>query len=209
MGVEGGKPLEMLRTISVDSWGVGLYSATVNDVTLEFDQSLSTSYQDRIVFVDPQVPWLYMPAPDYEVVKAKVKEIYGSAATCDSRRCFFFQTCDKIETDKFKIKLRLFDYTGHTVDLELKNESIFVPGAVIGRDTRCYMSLFSKDVSDTDLTWLLGNIVLADYYSVFDATPTVEREKDYVQMGIGLQNPETLIPEFNRPDSGEGTDNEN
>lgn len=44
MGVEGGKPLEMLRTVSSDTWGVGLYSATVNDVTLEFDQDVSTSY---------------------------------------------------------------------------------------------------------------------------------------------------------------------
>lgn len=105
--------------------------------------------------------------------------------------------------------MRLFDATGNTVDLELKNDSIFVPGAVIGRDTRCYMTLFSKSVEDSDLTWLLGNIVLADYYSVFDASPNTERGKDYVQVGLGLQNPETLIPEFNRPEEEEDNSGDN
>lgn len=59
--IREGNELTMLRTVAIDSWGVSLYSSTINGETVWF----SDAAYDRIVYVDPQVPWLYIPPGDF------------------------------------------------------------------------------------------------------------------------------------------------
>jgi hypothetical protein len=44
-----------------------------------------------------------------------------------------------------------------------------------------------ENEKDSDKLLLIGNIFMEDYYIVYDMSP-LEKGKDYIQVGIGLQN---------------------
>jgi hypothetical protein len=43
------------------------------------------------------------------------------------------------------------------------------------------------------MTVFIGNIFLKHYYLVFDASP-LEKDDEYIQVGIGLRNYDNYIP---------------
>lgn len=56
---------------------------------------------------------------------------------------------------------------------------------MIGGNT-CFIPIFGqKSLVDQ---WFLGNIVMSEYYTVFDMTP-IDEGKDYVRVGIAKANP--------------------
>jgi len=52
----------------------------------------------------------------------------------------------------------------------------------------CVLSVFRQSQGRKD-AWYLGNIVLANYYMVFDTTPQAEYGQDFIQVGFAPLNP--------------------
>lgn len=60
-----------------------------------------------------------------------------------------------------------------------------------GLSTQCYLGIFQSKEIEQD-TWYLGNILMEDYYVVYDATPADEQGLDYIQLGLA-RSVDTLI----------------
>lgn len=45
-------------------------------------------------------------------------------------------------------------------------------------------------------TWYVGNVFFAGRYLIFDQTPKTEHGKDYIQIGIGEEDPDADIGEI-------------
>merc|ERR1711998_152620 len=70
---------------------------------------------------------------------------------------------------------------------------VLVTGTAFGDSPNtCYLSIFKSKKAD-QTTWYLGNLFMTEYYVVYDATPKDERGENYIQMGLGRQNPEQLL----------------
>lgn len=67
---------------------------------------------------------------------------------------------------------------------------MLIPGNKLG-DTinTCYIGIFKSSEIKQD-TWYIGNVVMKDYYAVFDLTPADDEaggKADFIQFGIGMK----------------------
>jgi len=63
-----------------------------------------------------------------------------------------------------------------------------------GNQDECYVPVFSnkrQKGSDVNLVYV-GNLFLQSYYMVYDMSP-LEKNLDYIQIGIGLRNWEAYV----------------
>lgn len=71
---------------------------------------------------------------------------------------------------------------GRTLGLDLKSDS-------------CYFAVF-RAMNGYPTTWYVGNVFFSGRYIVFDQTPKTEHNKDYIQIGIGEEDPDADIGEI-------------
>ena len=57
----------------------------------------------------------------------------------------------------------------------------------------CYVGVFRSQVETQQNIWYLGNIVMNQFYMVFDASPYHTQNLDFFQVGIAPRNPVNLI----------------
>jgi hypothetical protein len=77
-------------------------------------------------------------------------------------------------------------------ELKLAASTFLVPGEQVGLSAgRCAIAAFKQTQGRQD-AWYLGNIILADYYMVFDMTPQSEHGEGFVQIGFAQMNPAGL-----------------
>ncbi len=59
-------------------------------------------------------------------------------------------------------------------------ENLFISGSKLGdTDLTCYLPIFKASDDNLD-TWILGNLIMQDYYVVFDMTPFDERNETFI-----------------------------
>ena len=59
-------------------------------------------------------------------------------------------------------------------------ENLFISGSKLGdTDLTCYLPIFKASDDNSD-TWILGNLIMQDYYVVFDMTPFDERNETFI-----------------------------
>ena len=128
----------------------------------------------------------------------QIEAVYGSKI-CDRENniCKIDKICSAIPRDEndFHISFELVDDIS-TYKFELNYNSFFNAGIFFGDSVNtCYVVVFKHGAEDMntvdyDLV-LIGNIFMKDYYVVYDMSP-LEKGKDYIQVGIGLQNTKQL-----------------
>lgn len=93
------------------------------------------------------------------------------------------------------MKIRLFD-ASQSVYYEIDGKDMLIPAKDLGDRTsnNCYVGVFRSMNADQQ-TWYLGNLFMNKYYVVYDMTPYDEHGKDYIQVGIALQNTQQIIGE--------------
>jgi hypothetical protein len=70
----------------------------------------------------------------------------------------------------------------YRIDMDQRN--LLVPGNHMGgTSNQCYFAIFESKEIEQD-QWYFGNILMEDYYIVYDSTPADERGEDFVQLGI-------------------------
>lgn len=77
--------------------------------------------------------------------------------------------------------------------LEIGGDKLFIPGEHVGLSAdRCVLGIFKQEGARQD-AWYLGNLILGDYYLVFDMTPLTEHDQDFIQVGFARMNPAGLV----------------
>ena len=76
----------------------------------------------------------------------------------------------------------LKDEDGVAFTMNKNFEDMLIDGARIGKTAGyCYLAVFKSEEVDT---WYFGNMMMEDYYVVFDATSADENNQDYIMFGI-------------------------
>lgn len=76
----------------------------------------------------------------------------------------------------------LKDEDGVAFTMNKNYEDMLIDGSFIGKTAgSCYLAVFKSEEVDT---WYYGNLMMEDYYTVFDATSADENNQDYIMFGI-------------------------
>jgi len=146
----------------------------------------------------PQLPYIYLPESLYNKAVDQIEAIYGSKiCDRDNNICKIEKKCSEVpRTNDFHISFDLKDDIS-SYTFELDYDAFFNSGFFFGDATgsSCHVAIFKHNAEDMntvdyDLV-LIGNIFMKKYYVVYDMSP-LEKGKDYIQVGVGLQNDEFL-----------------
>ncbi len=76
--------------------------------------------------------------------------------------------------------------------IDIPSTKLFIRGEDIDYSSdRCYLSIFGQEQGKQD-AWYIGNIILSEFYLVFDMTYYDNRMTDYLQVGMAPTNPNGL-----------------
>lgn len=80
------------------------------------------------------------------------------------------------------IATQIGDNDGGAFTITNSVEDLLIDGKYIGETAgECFLAVFKSEDVDT---WYFGNMVMKNYYSVFDATAADENKEDYIVFGI-------------------------
>ena len=141
----------------------------------------------KTVFINPEVPYIYLPHSDYNMLMTILKGLYGDTIDCTSDHCKFHQTCDNVD-----LKNGIFNFTlkdsVNEFTFDLGKEYLLIDGHIFNEDNTCYYAIFKHMNDELISDWYIGNIFMDKYYIVYDMTPVEEFDKDYNQIGFGLKS---------------------
>ena len=117
------------------------------------------------------------------------------ASQCDDQACFIRKPCGEVNAfmaehqHYIRIEIPLTDSDGAEFVVAVGHERLFVDGDQISSRwaDRCYLTVFPNNIDSSQDNIYLGNIFLASYYVVYDATPADEHGWDFLQVGIAPQ----------------------
>ena len=192
-GIEGEdvNNLKFLKTRKSDTWSIEMQSSDIAGTSI-FAQGASSS---RYAQLELAYPYIHVPISDFTKIAAAFNKLYGTKKNpvCNTvtMNCLFTKPCDEVPIiEGGYLQVNLTDSDGKVVKIELDRKSQFLAGnhineTLLGENT-CFIPVFGqKSLVDQ---WYLGNIVLSEYYTVFDMTP-VDNGEDYIRVGIAKANP--------------------
>jgi len=135
---------------------------------------------------------MYIPAEDFSgYVTAALRTFSSDGVVCTADYCFFNKRCSDVDGSAIREKqmqVGIFYPGRRAFYLKIEGDKLFIPGDEVGMPAdRCVLSVFRQTRGRKD-AWYLGNIVLADYYIVFDLTPQAEYGQDFIQVGFAPIN---------------------
>lgn len=141
---------------------------------------------------------MYVPGEDWPGVRRATAAAFKSdGVVCGSQYCFFENRCEWLDGGSLRQKTLtialISEVAPHgTVRLEIGGDKLFIPGEHVGLSSdRCVLGVFKQADARQD-AWYLGNLILGDYYLVFDMTPLTEHNRDFIQVGFAPMNPAGL-----------------
>ena len=138
---------------------------------------------------EPAFPYVYMPVGDYmrwmTTISTQYKDKQINCNPLSGTKCYFANSCDHVrnfvQMKPQKFELGDSNTGSFTVTMDLSK--LLIPGQNVGgKIGQCYIGMFSSKSIEMD-TWYIGNIVMEEYYVVYDATPA-EQGQDWIQLGI-------------------------
>ena len=135
---------------------------------------------------------MYIPAEDFSgYVTAALRTFSSDGVICTTDYCFFDKRCSDVDGSAIRekqMRVGIFYPGRRAFYLKIEGDKLFIPGDEVGMPAdRCVLSVFRQTQGRKD-AWYLGNIVLADYYIVFDLTPQAEYGQDFIQVGFAPMN---------------------
>uniref|UniRef100_A0A7S3IVK7 Peptidase A1 domain-containing protein n=1 Tax=Strombidium inclinatum TaxID=197538 RepID=A0A7S3IVK7_9SPIT len=187
-GLKSGSELTVIRTTTQFSYDLRIESATLSG------KSIFNDGKARLLNIDPQLPYLYLPSGDFNTYASALKEKFPDQVVCDDNSCKFENNCDQAKEDWGDFTLTLKDSQGSSPAFPIHEKQMLVPGPILGdTEVTCYAAVFKNGNGAIDSTWYIGEIWLKNYYTVFDQSPFDELGQSYLQIGVGPKNPVNLI----------------
>lgn len=187
-----GSSIQYLKTKSRESWELRGYAMVV------YHSQVATGPTPKVALIEPQLPYLYIPDEDWmSFIDAVLFSYESDGVRCSSHYCYFEKRCNEIDTatlQQKQVRIIVFDEAGtetssNKFHIKIGGDKLFIPGGQVGLDdNRCILGAFKQTEGRQD-AWYLGNIVLADYYIIFDMTPMTELQKNFIQVGFAPMNP--------------------
>ena len=165
--VAPGENLTWLHTKENDSWGLAAKFMIVFDETVRMEGN-----DPRVILIEPQMPYMYLPKAEFKHFAENLKNVYEDIK-CKATFCYFEKSCENVnEPDEEKIRIQIFSPgTGDDFELKISLERLLVknfdPKATQEDLDMCYLGVFPQNEGRQDV-WYLGNLILAEYYLVFD-----------------------------------------
>lgn len=188
IGLKPGSKLELIRTPDKGSWDL-----RANFIEIGTEKLAEAS----MIRFEPQLPYLYLPRTYYRAFVEAIQKLYsdeslyGDKDICDETEniCRFDAPCDEVDKKKIEFGIRIYDEE-RDIHYKIDWSEMYLSGEHFGGNgDECYIPVFdhgkSKD-SDANLVYV-GNLFLKKYYVVFDLS-TLEKDLDYIQVGIGERN---------------------
>lgn len=182
--------LQFLKTRKSNTWQVEIATSDINGTAIFASGAASKRYAQ----LELAYPYIHVPSDDFTKVAAAFNSLYGTkknpVCNTNTMNCLFHRPCEDVPViEGGYLQVNLTDSDGQVVSIELDRNSQFLAGKhineTLGEDT-CFIPVFGqKSLVDQ---WYLGNIVLSEYYTVFDMTPLDEGD-DFVRVGIAKANP--------------------
>ena len=69
---------------------------------------------------------------------------------------------------------------------------MWVDGSLVGDPGSCYYGVFKSLIADQK-TWIVGTMLMKEYYTIFDMSPYDEFNQDYIQIGFARKNPMNVV----------------
>lgn len=81
-------------------------------------------------------------------------------------------------------KLGVGDNDGEAYEINVSFADMLLDGPLIGEaENTCFLAVF-KSTEIEQNTWFMGNQMMRNHYTVFDATAADEKGEDYITFGI-------------------------
>lgn len=146
----------------------------------------------KTVLIEPQHPYMYVPRYDYAgFVRAAVRVFKD--IRCRQEYCYFEKRCSDVDQSK-DLRVQVFSLNPRVIyNFKFSSDRMLIPGSEVGdSDDKCYLAVFGQDEAKQD-AWYIGNVILSDYYVVFDMENYALTENndapESIQIGIAKKNP--------------------
>lgn len=121
--------------------------------------------------------------------------------------CYTLKTCEdakRIAREKgyeIGFRVRVYDHVGAVYTIDVDGDDMWVSGYEIGLTTNpddalCAYKIFANKELDQE-HWFVGNQFLRQQYISFDMSPYAEGKEKYLNIGIGLKNP-NFQPDYSK-----------
>jgi len=170
-GIASDDGLTYLQTVNATSWGLAGQFLILDGRTIMSDGSVK-----KTVLIEPQLPYLYLPQYD---IGSFVREaaLTFDGISCHSTYCRYDYSCDKVKIGDKKLYIQVFSSAANRMqyNLEFDSKRLLIPGTEVGdSENTCYLAVFGQNAKQD--AWYFGNVILSDYYLVFDMENYVQHE---------------------------------
>ena len=188
--------LRMFTSTFHDKYGVEYTGFNLGGTDIVLNGGLAQS-----AIFDPSAPYIYLPEADFKLVATELNRIFANfknvdrSNICDIEQgnCFIENSCDytkKNVKNAFGMNITLTDELQKDFVIQLTEEMMLredTSGKMV--DNACFLPFYNNKKTLDENEWVLGSIVMKDYYTVYDLSPGDES----LSIGIGKKNP-TFIP---------------
>jgi len=187
---DNGYGLRVFKTIDTKSWKL---KATYGSMT-----GREIFSGDRTFLVDPQIPYIYLPAFDYLMFAIRMATFDRSINCGDSYNhfCSYPKPCDQVPDLGIDFRITIAD-DEQSQTFIIPQKSFMIPGKLLGddRSDTCHFAI-RKNINQSDTnTVYVGNMFLRDHYVFLDMSPYENENADYLNVGIADRNPGDVIGE--------------
>ena len=187
-GVEDGKELSIIRTPTKYSWLFKIKSSTYSG------KDIIPEGQSRLVNFDPQLPYIYIPQPDFRNFMSIVSSMFPDQVICKDTHCYFVNRCAHVTEQWQDFTIQIYDSINTSPEFKIPEQDMLVSGETFADEVdTCYIGIFPNGNSKILQSWYVGNLFMKSYYMVYDLSTFDEHGEDYLQIGIGPKNPNNML----------------
>jgi len=97
-----------------------------------------------------------------------------------------------------EVTFTLVDSNNTQFDVQVPMRHLFIEGEELLQRYKgdCYLGIFANKDTSHQTSIYLGNLFMQEHYVVYDATPVDDYGWDFLQIGIGFQNAEPPIRQY-------------
>ena len=135
------------------------------------------------------MPYMYLPEFEFESFRKNAMDVFDGLE-CKRTYCYFKSSCADVTATK-SIEIHMFSPdTNDSLELEITPDRLLIEQVDpnVPASGVCYLAVFPQSEGRQD-AWYLGNLILAEYYIIFDMDGYFNGRTGDLRIGIAKKNP--------------------